>query len=192
MLASHAPKLDSDHPVSPSESAQHERRLQRLRTTFLEEPVSDRPEEITGQITHLKKLAIDSVVRTDQLGYEAIWSMLADEAFLRNVLARKLMNVPRVTDSTLSQEQFNTIYEAYADVLRHTREAPSEIATHIPPKRLLARVADLEAHHHLYLGESFKDETLHVNAYRHLWVASQAEMSEGKSAEPALIGLLRY
>lgn len=166
--------------------------MRHLRTNFLTKPTSDHPEEISRDIAELKKLAQESIKRSDQLGYQALWAMLTDEAFLRNIFFRHLIGIPKKTDRTPTTEQFTEVYNAYVDLLRHSQEAPTQLAENIGKEKLLTRIADLEAHRALYLGRGAEDITTFENAYRHLWMAFTDEVQEGKSSETALIGLLRY
>ena len=169
-----------------------EERRRQLRTRMLAEPTSDVPENIDATLAHLDQLSQESVDRKDQLGFKALWAMLADEAKLRNVLLRRLKGIQNVTDQQPTAEMFDRIYAAYLDILHHAHEAPAAIAENITGHALLKRVADLEAHHHLYLGHKTADPKMGEAAFKHLWLSYLEAGASGKASEVALIGLLRY
>lgn len=175
-----------------SEAERREIRKRQLRTRLLQQPDSDRPEDIDPTLRELQGFSTESLDAADRLGHRALWAMLADEAKLRNVFLRRLKGMPKEWDETPSTDTFDGIYRAYRDVLHHASEAPAELADHIGNNALLKRIADLEAHRHLYLKRSAADVETFEDAYKHLWQAYVTAGGTGKEAEIALVGLVRY
>lgn len=123
----------------------------------------------------------------DAYGWMAIFAMMKEEVMRDAWLARQKRHSAQITN----EEEYEAVAKMYQETLTHLREAPLEIIPHLPLKDLQRRLADVEANRKFYQLQSLSPEQA-KQAKRHLWSAFLLELQEGKQAEIALIGILRY
>jgi len=149
--------------------------------------------DVTNPATTLKRVE-ESVTQAfkenrekDAYGWMAILAMMREEVMRDAWLVRQKKHSAQV----VSEKEYGDVAGTYQGTLFHLREAPSEIIPHLPLRDLQRRLADVEANEKFYRLESSSTEQ-GKRAKQHLWSAFLLEVQEGKQAEIALIGILRY
>lgn len=180
-------------PPMTGGDASRERSTQSERADVLE---MFRTRDLEGSLKHVVKKR-EAARHPERLLWESVELMMRDESW-RDMWVRQLATGKQDIDPAESFAEYKknvAKYRTLVELCDHSDDrtlGQQEIIPHMPLNDLRARLADLLANQSFYFPDSPSSSEDQQEAFSRLLETYSTQQQEGRAAETACIGLLRY